>query len=71
MYTLAFDTTGASCSIILQKDNEVLDSYLQYMEFGQSEVLLPQIKKILDKNNINFSAISLLLVCVGPGSFTG
>ncbi len=71
MHILAFDTTAAQCSIILQKDREVLSSYNEYMDFGQSEVLLPQIEKMLKQNNLNFSDIGLLLVCVGPGSFTG
>ena len=71
MYILAFDTTAAQCSIILQKDNQVLSLYNEYMDFGQSEVLLPQIKRMLKEQSLQFSDINLLLVCVGPGSFTG
>ena len=71
MYILAFDTTAAQCSIILQKDNQVLSRYNEYMDFGQSEILLPQIEKMLKSQSLQFSDIGLLLVCVGPGSFTG
>lgn len=71
MYILAFDTTAAQCSIIIQKDNQILSRYNEYMDFGQSEVLLPQIEKMLKEQSLQFSDINLLLVCVGPGSFTG
>ena len=71
MYNLTFDTTGSSCSIILQKDEEIIGVYEKTMDFGQSEELMVQIQKILDANNLKFSDIEALFVCVGPGSFTG
>ncbi len=71
MYILAFDTTASACSIILQEDNNVLSRFHQTMEFGQSEVLIPAISEMLSHNNLNFTDLGLLLVCVGPGSFTG
>ena len=71
MYILAFDTTASACSIILCQNNSVLAKYEQVMEFGQSEVLLPEIQKMLTEQNITFADIHALFVCVGPGSFTG
>lgn len=71
MYILAFDTTAAACSIILQEDNKVLSRFHETMDFGQSEVLIPAISNMLSQNNLGFKDLGLLLVCVGPGSFTG
>ena len=71
MYILAFDTTAAACSIILQQDNKILSRFHEVMEFGQSEVLIPSISNMLTQNNLKFEDLGLLLVCVGPGSFTG
>ncbi len=71
MYNLAFDTTGASCGIILQKGSEVVSVFEKSMDFGQSEELMIQIQNILKSNNISFLDIEALFVCVGPGSFTG
>lgn len=71
MYTLVFDTTSESCSIVLLKDTSVIAKYAQEMEFGQAEVLLPEIQKMLKANNLDFQQINLLGVCIGPGSFTG
>lgn len=71
MYTLAFDTTAAGCSIALLENERCLDIFTKEMDFGQAETLLPEIKDILKRHNISFKEISLLVVCVGPGSFTG
>jgi len=71
MWTLAFDTTANNCAIALLKDNMVVGKFIQEMEYGQAEVLLPEIQKLLQKEKIAFTNIQLLGVCVGPGSFTG
>lgn len=71
MYILAFDTTAAACSILLQQDDRVLSAYRQTMDFGQAEVLIPEIRRMLVAHHLSFCDIGLLLVCVGPGSFTG
>ena len=71
MYILAFDTTAAACSIVLMQDDRVLADYRQTMDFGQAEVLIPEISRMLTAHRLSFCDIGLLLVCVGPGSFTG
>lgn len=71
MYLLAFDTTAAQCSVILQQDRRIIDRFTAYMDFGQAEVLIPEIQSILSRNHLAFADIGLLVVCVGPGSFTG
>ncbi|MCQ2735270.1 MAG: tRNA (adenosine(37)-N6)-threonylcarbamoyltransferase complex dimerization subunit type 1 TsaB [Alphaproteobacteria bacterium] len=71
MYTLAFDTTADGCFIALLNDNIVLEKFQQQMDFGQAEVLMPEIENILNRRQLQFSDIGLLAVCVGPGSFTG
>lgn len=71
MYTLIFDTTAATCSIVLLKEDKIIDSYAKAFDFGQAEVLIPEIQKMLLRNKIDFSQIKKVFVCVGPGSFTG
>lgn len=71
MYNLAFDTTAASCSIVLLQNDKVIDQFSQSMDFGQAELLIPQIQVMMEKNNLNFDALKMLTVCTGPGSFTG
>ena len=71
MYSLAFDTTGAGCSIVLRHNDVVLSKFEKFTEFGQAEILLPQIKKMLADSAVAFNELDALFVCVGPGSFTG
>lgn len=71
MYSLAFDTTAAACSIALLRDDKTVASFSRLMDFGQSELLIPEIKNILEQNNLTFADLRLLTVCTGPGSFTG
>ncbi|MBP5352801.1 MAG: tRNA (adenosine(37)-N6)-threonylcarbamoyltransferase complex dimerization subunit type 1 TsaB [Alphaproteobacteria bacterium] len=71
MYTIAFDTTADSCNVALLDDTRVIEKSEQEMDFGQAEALLPQIKQLLEHQNLLFRDVNLLAVCVGPGSFTG
>lgn len=71
MYTLAFDTTAASCSIILLEGRKTISRFSRSMDFGQAEVLIPEIKLMLEKHTLAFADLGLVVVCVGPGSFTG
>ena len=71
MYTIAIDTTATSCSVALIKDDKLLDSFVEDMDFGQAEVLIPAIRDLLAKHNLEVRDLGLMVVCVGPGSFTG
>ena len=71
MYTLAFDTTGSKCSIALLRDRAFVSVFEQHMDYGQAEVLIPEIEKMLEAERIKFSDLGLIAVCDGPGSFTG
>lgn len=61
MYTLAFDTTASACSVILLQDRKTLSVWSRAMEFGQAEALIPEIKNILDGQNIGFSELGFWL----------
>jgi len=71
MFTLAFDTTTNFCSIALFENQSLKDIFSLELNFGQSEVLIPQIQTMLEKNNLSIQKLDLLSVCTGPGSFTG
>lgn len=71
MYTLAFDTTVNYCSLVLFNGTKPLDRFEQEMDFGQAETLMVEIDNILKRNNLAFGDLSLIVVCTGPGSFTG
>lgn len=71
MYTLAFDTTANGVSVLLSKDGRTIDLFQEEMDFGQAEVLIPEIRNTLEAENLQFKDLGLAVVCTGPGSFTG
>ncbi len=71
MWILSFDTTTNYCQICLSDNQKIVQRFSREMTFGQSEILILQIKEILDHNNLTMKDISLVNVCTGPGSFTG
>jgi tRNA threonylcarbamoyladenosine biosynthesis protein TsaB len=58
-------------SIVLMDNEKILGekSYLQ--EAKHSEMLVLEIKNLLDANKINFNDLDLTVVTHGPGSYTG
>lgn len=71
MYTLSFDTTANSCSIALFSEEKCQDTFVKEMDFGQAETLIPEIDNIMKRQKLTFAELDLLVVCNGPGSFTG
>ena len=54
MYTLAFDTTANGVSVLLSKDGRTIDLFQEEMDFGQAEVLIPEIRNTLETENLQF-----------------
>ena len=71
MISLFLDTCNHKIIIGLLKDNKLIDSVNFINDNNLSEKLLPSIKEILDKNNINKKELNKIFISVGPGSFTG
>lgn len=71
MKILAVDTSSKICAVAILEDNKVIDEIKLDNGKTHSENLMPIIKDILDRNNLNLSNFNLIAVSVGPGSFTG
>jgi tRNA threonylcarbamoyladenosine biosynthesis protein TsaB len=56
--------------VVLKEGAVVKDSLTDNNPWG-SQVLLPLIKKLLEKNNLEFKDLKSIEVEKGPGSFTG
>ncbi len=68
---LKIDTTEREKVVVeLRIGTKVKDQISSTQEKG-SQVLLPMIVKILNRNNLKFSDITSVEVNPGPGSFTG
>ena len=71
MLTLAFDCSTSSMSIALLNGKKILGEKNYLQEAKHSEMLVLEIKNLLDVNKINFNDLDLIIATNGPGSYTG
>lgn len=71
MYTLFIDTHFKDIVIGIYKDMFLLDQSKMTSVKNHSVYTMPMIKSLLEKNNLPISRINQVIVCIGPGSFTG
>ena len=71
MYSLFIDTHAKNVLIILFKDGRIVEKNDIETMNKHSVVTMPSIKQILDNNKCDVKDLSEILVCNGPGSFTG
>lgn len=69
--TLLLDSSDKNLSVGLSKDGEMVDGLILPAWQRQSELLVPEIKKILDKHHFSRSDLDAVVVTKGPGSYTG
>ncbi len=68
---LAFDTSASGFSVVLLADKKILSKTVISESGKQSELLIPEIEKILLQNKIWYQNLGLIAATNGPGSFTG
>ncbi len=71
MLTLAFDTNFSGFSLALASSNKIIYQNIIAENGRQSELLIPEIEKLLKINKINYRDLDLIAATNGPGSFTG
>ena len=71
MNSLFIDTHAKNVLIILFKDGKITDKIDLETMNKHSVVTMPSIRTILEKNGIAVEQLNEILVCNGPGSFTG
>lgn len=71
MYSLYLDSANLDLNVGLVKDNKLID-YISYpANRKQSELMVGEIKNILERNNLKAKEIKEVVVTIGPGSYTG
>ena len=71
MITILLDSSNINLSVGIAKDNLLLD-YVSYEAWQQqSEFMIPELNKLLEKYGIKKEDISDVVVAKGPGSYTG
>ena len=70
MNILSIDTSSQLLSIALVKNDTLIEeSYSS--DKKHSENIIPLLKNLMDKSDINFSSLSGITFGAGPGAFTG
>jgi tRNA threonylcarbamoyladenosine biosynthesis protein TsaB len=68
---LAFDTTAGGLSVALLNDDKIIALTSVSLSNSQSQLLIPEIEKILREQKIWYQDLGLIAATNGPGSFTG
>lgn len=68
---LAIETSIKAGSLALLDGANVIDGWTGNNDVSRSEDLIPQIRLLLDKNQIRLNQIEKIAISTGPGSFTG
>ena len=71
MISLILDSANKELLVALYKDGEKVDEIRYEAWQRQSELMIPELDKILKKNNIAPKSINEIIVTKGPGSYTG
>ena len=71
MITVLLDSSNTNLSVGIAKDNVLLD-YISYEAWQrQSEYMIVELNKLLEKHNVQKEDIKEVIVAKGPGSYTG
>ena len=71
MVTILLDSSNTNLSVGIAKDNNLLH-YISYEAWQrQSEYMIVELNKLLEKHNIKKEDITDVIVAKGPGSYTG
>ena len=71
MITILLDSSNTNLSVGIAKDNLLLESISYEAWQRQSEYMIPELNKLLEKHKVSRSDIKEVVVAKGPGSYTG
>ena len=71
MVTILLDSSNTNLSVGVARDNLILE-FISYEAWQrQSEYMIPELSKLLEKYSICKEDIKEVVVAIGPGSYTG
>ena len=71
MYTILLDSSNTNLSVGLARANLLLENISYEAWQQQSEYMIPELNKLLEKYEVKYDEISAVMVAKGPGSYTG
>ena len=71
MFTILLDSSNTSLTVGIAREKELLESISYEAWQTQSEYMIPELDKLLNKYGADYRNISDVVVAIGPGSYTG
>ena len=71
MITILLDSSNTNLSVGIARDNLLLESISYEAWQRQSEYMIPELSKLLEKYYVDKAEIKEVMVAKGPGSYTG
>ncbi|MCX5775723.1 MAG: tRNA (adenosine(37)-N6)-threonylcarbamoyltransferase complex dimerization subunit type 1 TsaB [Firmicutes bacterium] len=71
MITVLLDSSFRDLAVGIAKNDVMIDQISYEAWQKQSELLIPELDKLLNRNHIERADISSIIVSFGPGSYTG
>ncbi len=71
MYSIILDSSNTALTVGVAKDHQLIDSISYEAWQQQSEYMIPELNKFMEKYDINKDNIEDVIVAIGPGSYTG
>ena len=71
MVTILLDSSNTNLSVGIARDNLLLESISYEAWQQQSEYMIPELNKLLEKYGVKMDEIKEVIVAKGPGSYTG
>ena len=69
--TILLDTSNTSLNVAIYSEDSFISSISYEAWQKQSELLIPELNKLLDNHHLDKKDIKDVMVCIGPGSYTG
>jgi tRNA threonylcarbamoyladenosine biosynthesis protein TsaB len=71
MYSVLIDTHDKDVLFVLYKDGKVLDKINKESNMRHSEIAMPSLIDLIERNGLKNADIGEIFTVIGPGSFTG
>ena len=71
MIDIYLDSSNTGMSVGIAKDDILIGKTSYEAWQRQSEVMIPELNKLLEENHFSKEDIASVVVCIGPGSYTG
>ena len=70
-YYILLDSSNTSLTVAIADNNHLIEDISYEAWQTQSEHMIPELNKLLDKYNVSRNDIAGVVVSIGPGSYTG